>query len=412
MLGASTPSTSNLDLRAAGRAARRPLDRGRRPRRPPGHRPDAPRPAHGGHADLRHADRGRLRRAGSLQAYDTLAARDARRARPEDHRELHALGTAARSTTSSSPTLEEDVLHLLNSQETSSATWASGRASRGHRSRSARALEQVADTRDVDVIFGRLPRINSLSGAARAVARELVRWREDLAERQDRPVTTVLNDAALVEIAKRSPRTPAALEQIRGVNPGSLRRRGEELLATIAHAATLPPIAAESSHHEATVSTDGPQILRSPRRSRARGRWRRWARLRADRDARRSRRGGRERAHGPARGRCADAARVASGTGRSGSPHPVARRAQRRGRARRPPIRLGRRLRAPRRVPLIREARHARRCCRGARCLPVGDVVRGRRGWAGGRSRAEARRRLPARRPRADPTRGSQRGRG
>ena len=153
----------------------------------------------------------------------------------------------------------EDVLHLLElAGSLERHLGASGRLPWALEE--CRALEQVADTRDVDVIFGRLPRINSLSGAARAVARELVRWREELAERQDRPVTTVLNDAALVEIAKRSPRTLAALEQIRGVNPGSLRRRGEELLATIAHAATLPPIAAESSHHEATVSTDGPQI--------------------------------------------------------------------------------------------------------------------------------------------------------
>ena len=153
----------------------------------------------------------------------------------------------------------EDVLHLLElAGSLERHLGASGRLAWALEE--CRALEQVADTRDVDVIFGRLPRINSLSGAARAVARELVRWREELAERQDRPVTTVLNDAALVEIAKRSPRTPAALEQIRGVNPGSLRRRGEELLATIAHAATLPPIAVETSRHEAAVATDGPQI--------------------------------------------------------------------------------------------------------------------------------------------------------
>jgi ribonuclease D len=153
----------------------------------------------------------------------------------------------------------EDVLHLLElAGALERQLGASGRLAWALEE--CRALEQVADTRDVDVIFGRLPRVNALSGAARAVARELVRWREELAERQDRPVTTVLNDAALVEIAKRSPRTPAALEQIRGVNPGSLRRRGEELLATIAHAATLPPIPSEPSHHEPAASTDGPQI--------------------------------------------------------------------------------------------------------------------------------------------------------
>ena len=153
----------------------------------------------------------------------------------------------------------EDVLHLLELagslerqlNANGRLTWAL---------EECRPLEQVSDVRDVDAIFARLPRINSLSGAARAVARELVRWREELAERQDRPVTTVLNEAALVEIAKRSPRTQAALEQIRGVNPGSLRRRGDELLATIAHAATLPPIPSEPSQHEPAVATDGPQI--------------------------------------------------------------------------------------------------------------------------------------------------------
>jgi len=123
-----------------------------------------------------------------------------------------------------------------------------------------RPLEGVSDVRDVDTVFARLPRVNSLSSSARAIARELVRWREEVAERQDRPVTTVLNDAALVELAKRAPRTPEQLEQIRGVNPGSLRRRGVDLLATIAHGATLPPIPAEVERHEPSSPLDGPQI--------------------------------------------------------------------------------------------------------------------------------------------------------
>ena len=141
----------------------------------------------------------------------------------------------------------EDVLHLLElAGSLERRLGASGRLAWALEE--CRALEQVADTRDVDVDL-RAASADQFadSGAARAIARELVRWREELAERQDRPVTTVLNDAALVELAKRAPRTPAALEQIRGVNPGSLRRRGDELLAAIAHAATLPPIPAESS---------------------------------------------------------------------------------------------------------------------------------------------------------------------
>ncbi len=103
----------------------------------------------------------------------------------------------------------EDVLHLLElAGSLARQLGANGRLAWALEE--CRALEQVSDARDIDTIFTRLPRINSLSGPARAVARELARWREELAERQDRPVTTVLNDAALVEIAKRSPRNSAS----------------------------------------------------------------------------------------------------------------------------------------------------------------------------------------------------------
>jgi ribonuclease D len=153
----------------------------------------------------------------------------------------------------------EDVLHLLELatalerrlQVAGRLPWAL---------EECRFLEGVTDARDVDTVFARLPRVNSLSPAARAIARELVRWREEVAERQDRPVTTVLNDAALVELAKRAPRTPEQLDHVRGVNPGSLRRRGGDLLATIAHGATLPPIPVEAERHEPSAPVDGPQI--------------------------------------------------------------------------------------------------------------------------------------------------------
>ncbi len=153
----------------------------------------------------------------------------------------------------------EDVLHLLELatalerrlNDAGRLSWAL---------EECRFLEGVSDARDVDTIFARLPRVNSLAPSSRAIARELVRWREQIAERQDRPVTTVLNDAALVELAKRAPQTPEQLDQIRGVNPGSLRRRGGDLLGAIAHGATLPPIPAEVERHEPSAPVDGPQI--------------------------------------------------------------------------------------------------------------------------------------------------------
>src|SRR5258705_2386326 len=95
-------------------------------------------------------------------------------------------------------------------------------------------LEGISDERDLDTIFGKLPRVNSLDPGQRAVARELVEWREGLAERGNRPVSSVLQDATLVEVAKRRPQTSERLSQIRGLHESTLRRRGRELLDAVA----------------------------------------------------------------------------------------------------------------------------------------------------------------------------------
>jgi ribonuclease D len=94
-------------------------------------------------------------------------------------------------------------------------------------------LERVSDERDLDAIFARLPRVRGLSAPSQGVARELVAWRERTAAERDRPVQSVLGDAALVEVAKRKPSSLRKLEEIRGVGQGSLRKRGEELLAAV-----------------------------------------------------------------------------------------------------------------------------------------------------------------------------------
>ncbi|HEY5195572.1 MAG TPA: HRDC domain-containing protein [Solirubrobacteraceae bacterium] len=153
----------------------------------------------------------------------------------------------------------EDVLHLLDlSTELQRTLAASGRLEWAREE--CRALEHASDSRDPDQVFARLPRINSLKASARAVARELVEWRERVAADQDRPASTVLNDAAVVELAKRRPRSASELDQIRGVNPGSLRRRGAELLAAIDRGTRRDPIPAEAQHHEPNSPLDAPLI--------------------------------------------------------------------------------------------------------------------------------------------------------
>jgi ribonuclease D len=96
-----------------------------------------------------------------------------------------------------------------------------------------RALEGVSDERDPKRIYERLPRLGRLSERGRAIARELVDWREEIAQRVDRPAGFVLPDQALMEIARRAPTGRDGLEQIRGLPPQTLHRRGDRLLEAI-----------------------------------------------------------------------------------------------------------------------------------------------------------------------------------
>jgi ribonuclease D len=95
------------------------------------------------------------------------------------------------------------------------------------------ALEEASDERDPDRVYERLPRLGRLEPLQRAVARELVEWREETARSMDRPAGFVLPDQALVEIARRLPEDVAALEQIRALPPQTLHRRGERLVRVV-----------------------------------------------------------------------------------------------------------------------------------------------------------------------------------
>jgi ribonuclease D len=121
-------------------------------------------------------------------------------------------------------------------------------------------LEEITDDRDLDTIFGRLPRVNSLDPAQRAVARELVEWRERLAEGGNRPVSSVLQDATLIEVAKRRPQTSERLSQIRGLHESTLRRRGRELLEAVARGREREGIPVEGDRPTPPDAADAPLI--------------------------------------------------------------------------------------------------------------------------------------------------------
>ncbi len=152
----------------------------------------------------------------------------------------------------------EDVAHLLELtdelqrrlRETGRLEWAR---------EECRRLESSTDERDPETAWERLPRIGQLDPRARAVARELAAWRERTASREDRPVGSVVADPTLVELAKRQPANVRGLEQIRGIHPSGIRRRGVEILEVIARGLEAPAIPRDQARGRSD-SGDAPLI--------------------------------------------------------------------------------------------------------------------------------------------------------
>ncbi|HTR72269.1 MAG TPA: HRDC domain-containing protein [Solirubrobacteraceae bacterium] len=122
-------------------------------------------------------------------------------------------------------------------------------------------VARSTDERDLDLVFAKLPRVRGLSAPAQGIARELLDWRERLAADQDRPVQSILSDAALMEIAKRKPDSTERLAQIRGVNQDSLRRRGQDLLDAVARGAERPPEELPTAGRPPAIDAADPPLI-------------------------------------------------------------------------------------------------------------------------------------------------------
>jgi len=123
-----------------------------------------------------------------------------------------------------------------------------------------RYYEDVDDRRDPDALFHRLPKLGGLDPEQRAVAYELVLWREQAAKSADRPPSTVLMDATLVELAKRRPQTKEKLAHVRGIGEATLHRRGPSLIDAIARGAEREPIELETTKSPRGDSSEAPLV--------------------------------------------------------------------------------------------------------------------------------------------------------
>ncbi len=94
---------------------------------------------------------------------------------------------------------------------------------------------------DFDHLWQRLKGVQKLKGEKLWIASELCRWREQLAQRQNRPRRWIVKDEALVEIARRKPADAAALMQVPDLPDKTARRHGDELLRIVRAATRVDP---------------------------------------------------------------------------------------------------------------------------------------------------------------------------
>lgn len=128
-------------------------------------------------------------------------------------------------------------------------------------------MEESRDERSAERSYERLPKLTRLDAQGRAVARRLCEWRDRVAREMDRPPPFVAPDQVLVELARRTPTSRGALENIRGLPQQTLHRRGAELLDEIAAGRSeepppAPPQAPKRDSREAPLVSLAQALVR------------------------------------------------------------------------------------------------------------------------------------------------------
>lgn len=103
-----------------------------------------------------------------------------------------------------------------------------------------RLLTGASEETPVDELFRRVGGRSVLDSRGLAVLRELAMWRDEEARRRDKPRRTVIKDEALIEIARRAPRTGAAILALRSVPPNLGERAADEIAARVLRGVAVP----------------------------------------------------------------------------------------------------------------------------------------------------------------------------
>lgn len=109
-------------------------------------------------------------------------------------------------------------------------------------------------TCDPQTRYIRLKRVNQLSGAQLAAAREVAAWRERCAQKRDIPRKWVVGDEEIVEACKREARTIDELFMVRGIKQHVSTRDARDIVAAIRRGLALPE--EERPHIESSRSNE------------------------------------------------------------------------------------------------------------------------------------------------------------
>ena len=120
--------------------------------------------------------------------------------------------------------------------------------------------------------FWRVKGARDLSPAQAAVLQAVFAYREQQAEQIDRPPFMVMAEAALMDIARRAPRTVDDLLRVPGMTPDQMRRHGPAVLQAVEKGLATPGAYAPQVARESDEVQDRYDRLHTWRKERARAR--------------------------------------------------------------------------------------------------------------------------------------------
>lgn len=120
----------------------------------------------------------------------------------------------------------------------------------------AALIEPAAYENHPEQAWRRLRGLQKFRGAALSCAQALAAWREQRAQQEDRPRKWVLDDDALLTLARIKVQSVNDLKRVRGLQPAVVERYGEQLVALLDAARAHPPEPLPESERPEALSED------------------------------------------------------------------------------------------------------------------------------------------------------------